>query len=216
MLGAQWQAFFVAAVVMAVTPGANQLLSLRNALRQGFWDAVVALSGRFAAFLILVAATAAGLGALLLASEAAFTAVKWCGVGYLLFLGGRMIYDSFPSVEGNEREARPNPPALPTRQSRWHLTRQEFLVAMTNPKALLLFAAFLPQFADYGAGAVPLQLAALGVAYIAVEFVAALAYAAVGGRVGAVSLTDRAHRLFDRATGGTMIAIAGWLAVERR
>lgn len=89
-------------------------------------------------------------------------------------------------------------------------------MAMTNPKALLLFAAFLPQFADHSAGAVPLQLAALGLAYIVVEFVAALVYAGVGERLGAASLTARIHRLFDRATGLTMITIAGWSAFERR
>ncbi|MYR35016.1 LysE family transporter [Nocardiopsis alba] len=77
MPSAHWEGFFVAAALMDLTPGINRLLSLRNALKQGFRDAVVALAGRFSAFLILVAATAAGLGALLVASETAFTMVKW-------------------------------------------------------------------------------------------------------------------------------------------
>lgn len=72
----------MAAVLMALAPGANQWLSLRNALQQGCWEAVVALAGRFSAFLILIAATVAGLGALLLTSETAFAVVKWCGVGW--------------------------------------------------------------------------------------------------------------------------------------
>ncbi|GAB3477012.1 LysE family translocator [Nocardiopsis coralliicola] len=215
MLTVQWDAFFAAAALMALAPGANQLLSLRNALQQGFRDAVVALSGRFAAFLLLVAATAAGLGALLLASEAAFAAVKWCGVAYLLFLGGRMLCTGFLPAAAHGEGTEPSSPGA-GRQSRWQLTRQEFLVAMTNPKAMLLFAAFLPQFADRSAGAVPLQLAGLGLAYIAVEAAAALAYAAAGGRLGAASLTARVYRTSDRAVGLTMVGLAGWLAFERR
>lgn len=216
MSNAHWEGFFVAAMLMALTPGANRLLSLRNALQQGFWDAVVALAGRFSAFLILIVATVAGLGALLLASESAFTLVKWCGVGYLLFLGGRMLHNSFSSASKEEQEGQRAFPVRIAHQSRRRLAYQEFLVAMTNPKALLLFAAFLPQFADHSAGAVPLQLVALGLVYIVVEFVAALVYAGVGGHLGAASLTARMHRLFDRATGLTMITIAGWLAFERR
>ena len=142
--------------------------------------------------------------------------VKWCGVGYLLFLGGRMLHNSFSSASEDEQEGQRTSPGRIAHQSRRHLTRQEFLVAMTNPKALLLFVAFLPQFADHSADAVPLQLAALGLAYIVVEFIAALVYAGVGGSLGAASLTARMHRLFDRATGLTMITIAGWLAFERR
>lgn len=88
-------------------------------------------------------------------------------------------------------------------------------MALTNPKALLLFAAFLPQFADRTAGAVMVQLVALGVAYIAVEFLAALVYAAVGAGLGAFELTVRTRRLFDRATGITMVAVAGALAFGR-
>lgn len=100
---------------MALTPGVNQLLSLRNALQQGPFDAIVALSGRFTAFLFLTLATAFGLGALLLASEPAFAVVKWCGVAYLLYLGGRMLFKG-------ERE--PSAPSF--RRGRWDLVRQEF------------------------------------------------------------------------------------------
>ncbi|MFD0901443.1 LysE family translocator [Actinomadura sediminis] len=204
-----WQAFLVAAPLLAISPGANQVLSLRNALQQGTRDAVVALTGRFSAFLLLVLATAAGLGGLLLAWEPVFAAVKWCGAAYLLYLGGRMIYQSRTPRAGEETDHRTH------RRSRRELARQEFLVAVTNPKALLLFAAFLPQFVDRAAGAVPAQLLALGTAYIAVEFAAALAYAGAGGALASSGLTSRVRRLLDRATGITLVAVAGWLASAR-
>ncbi|MFC4563024.1 LysE family translocator [Nocardiopsis mangrovi] len=214
MSGEQWVTFLAAAVVVAASPGANQLLALHNALRHGTAHAVVALAGRFAAFLALLAATVAGLGALLLASETAFTAVKWCGVAYLLYLGGRMLWHSrAPSAGGTGAGSAAPPSPAP---SRWDLTRGEFMVALSNPKAMLLFAAFLPQFADPAAGAVAGQLAVLGAAYIGVEAVAALAYAGVGGRLSRFDLTARARRLIDRATGAAFLALAASLATARR
>ncbi|MEU1980342.1 LysE family transporter [Nocardia sp. NPDC019395] len=88
------QPFPVAAGLIAFTPGANQLLSLRNAVRQGTIDALVAVVGRLSAFLLLVLVAAAGLGELPVTSEPAFAIVKWCGVAYLLYLGGYLLYQS--------------------------------------------------------------------------------------------------------------------------
>lgn len=217
MADAQWSAFLIAATLVAITPGANQLLALRNALQQGTGDAVVALAGRFTAFLLLIAATVSGLGALLLASETAFTIVKWCGVAYLLYLGGRMVLHSRAPTDQAERRAERLCPARDEhRRGRWLLARQEFSVAMTNPKAMLLFAAFLPQFTDPSAGTTVAQLLALGAAYIGVEFLAALVYTGVGGRLAGADLTAHTRRLLDRVSGLTMVGIAGWLALERR
>ncbi|WP_217711189.1 hypothetical protein [Actinomadura sp. NAK00032] len=86
-------------------------------------------------------------------------------------------------------------------------------MALTNPKALLLFAAFLPQFTEPETGAVWLQLLALGTSYIAVEFVAALAYAGIGATLS--GLTARTRSLLDRTTGAAMISLAGGLALRR-
>lgn len=82
-----WAAFVPVAVVVSLVPGANQLLSLRNAIRHGAWDASVALVGRFTAFLLLIGLVAVGLGALLAESAAVFAVVKWLGVAYLTWVG---------------------------------------------------------------------------------------------------------------------------------
>ncbi|WP_280425192.1 LysE family translocator [Nocardia carnea] len=209
-----WQPFLAAAALIAFTPGANQLLSLRNAVQQGIVDALVAVAGRLSAFLLLVSATAVGLGELLVTSEPAFTAVKWCGVAYLLYLGGQLLYRSRSGV--SDASGGPEPDASSLRRTRWQLTRQEFVVALTNPKALLLFAALLPQFVDDTAGAVPLQLVVLGMVYLAVEFVAATVYAGVGGTLNSFDMGARTRRLLDRGTGATMLAVAGGLAFTRQ
>lgn len=206
-----WSAFLPAAFLASVVPGANQLLSLRNALRQGTVDAGVALVGRFTAFALLVGAVALGFGTLLAESAVAFTVVKWLGVAYLTWLGVRTLVTAWR--DGRTGDAGPVP--WGTTRDRWALTRQEFLVALTNPKALLLFAAFLPQFVASPTPS-PVQLAVLGFAYIAVEAVSALAYTVVGGRLSHLEITARAQRRIDRICGLSFLGLAGYLGVEQR
>lgn len=211
-MGIHWAAFVPAALVVSLVPGANQLLSLRNAVRQGTRDATVALAGRFAAFAVLVSLAAAGLGAVLVASAAAFTLITWAGVCYLAFLGLNTLRiawrDRGADAPPAGREARP-------RRGRWWLVRQEFLVAVTNPKALLLFVAFLPQFVPTGSAAAA-TLLLLGAVYIGVESVSAIGYTVLGGRIGAGGLSRRLQRRLDVVTGVSFVALAGALAAEDR
>lgn len=211
----EWLAFFPAAVLLAATPGANQLLILRNGLRHGPRPAIHASLGRFAAFALMVLAVAVGLGAVLATSELVFTLVKWCGVGYLAWLGLRALLAAVRGAGPHDEGPHDEDPG-PRRTGSWKLARQEFVVAASNPKALLLFAVLLPQFLAEGARHVALPLVALGAAYIAVEFCCACGYAAVGGRLKALGLTRRAHRLLDALTGAVMLGLAGWLSTEER
>ncbi|MFC6887145.1 LysE family translocator [Actinomadura yumaensis] len=211
-----WAAFVPAAVLVAAAPGANQLLALRNGFRYGPGAAIGASAGRFAAFALMVVAVAAGLGALLAASAVVFAVLKWCGVAYLGWLGLRTIRTAGRGPEDGGAAA--------DGASAWRLARQEFVVAAANPKALILFTVFLPQFvaapgdgAAGGAaagGGVAGALLALGAAYIAVEFGCACCYAAAGGRLGALALGRRVRRWVDVAAGSVMLGLAGWLAAE--
>ncbi|WP_405652232.1 LysE family translocator [Streptomyces sp. RK9] len=216
----EWAAFVPSALLLAATPGANQLLTLRNGLRHGLAPAVSASLGRFTAFAWMVAAVAAGLGAVLAASEVAFNTIKWCGVGYLLWLGTRTVV---AAVRGQSRgkgegKADRDVDTANTRapRSSWRLARQEFLVAATNPKALILFTVFLPQFLPRGAEGVAVPLLALGAAYIGIEFCCAFGYAALGSRLRSMGITRRARRWLDGLTGVAMLGLAAWLATENR
>ncbi|MFI9227201.1 LysE family translocator [Streptomyces rimosus] len=215
----EWAAFFPAAVLLAATPGANQLLALRNGLRHGPRAAVGASLGRFGAFALMVAAVAAGLGALLTASEVAFSVVKWGGVAYLAWLGVRTVVTAGRGANEERRGSRAGgaaPQGGRQSVSARRLARQEFIVAAANPKALILFTVFLPQFLSRDAAHVVLPLCALGAAYIAVEFCCACGYAALGGRLKALGITRRVRRRLDAATGAGMLGLAGWLATEER
>lgn len=188
-------------------------------------SAVSATLGRFAAFALMVVAVAAGLGTVLTASEVIFNIVKWCGVVYLLWLGARTIVTALRKAPEQQETAgdlpadRQRPAEEPSRQRQasWRLASQEFLVAASNPKALVLFAVFLPQFLPNGAENVALPLLVLGATYIGVEFCCALGYAAAGGWLkGKGSGSGQPRRSMNVFTGVAMIGLAGWLATENR
>jgi homoserine/homoserine lactone efflux protein len=199
-----WLVFLPAAVLVAASPGANNFLALANGMRSGLLPAVVALAGRLAAFGLMILLVVVGLGAVLAASETAFAVIKWAGVAYLAWLGLRLWRsDDLP----DEASAGATPSAK--------LAAREFWVALTNPKAVLLFTAFVPQFVD-PARPLAAQFVPLSATYIAVELVAATGYAFAGSRIKALRLGRSGRRRVNRVTGGMMIGAAAWLATARR
>ena len=199
--------FLPAAALVAISPGANNLLAMQHALRFGVGEAVLALAGRLAAFAVMLALAAAGLAATLTRSQAVFELVKWAGVAYLASLGIR----SLVSRPATNREGTSAPDAA----DRLLRARREFLTVAANPKALLLFTAFLPQFVD-PTRPVAGQLVVLGSLYIALELLAATGWAFVGHRLRLAGLRDRARRRLDRVFGGVFLGMAGLLATAKR
>jgi threonine/homoserine/homoserine lactone efflux protein len=199
--------FFGASVLVALTPGANNLLGLHHGMTHGVRHGLAGLGGRLAAFTLLIAAVAAGLGQLLAASETALTIIKWAGVAYLLYLGVRLLWSTFRGKDTPEEL-----PKTPT--TAWRVTRKEFGVAITNPKAILIFTAFVPQFIDAGQGSFSGQIALLGAVYLLAEFLAGSVYVGVGAAVKTIELSRRARRNVDRGTGVVLVGLAGVLATS--
>ncbi|QPH55129.1 LysE family translocator [Pontivivens ytuae] len=196
---AQLLIFIPAAFLVAMSPGANNLLAFSNGSRAGFGAAIRALAGRLVAFALMIGLVAAGLGAVLATSKLAFTLIKWAGAAYLLWLAVRMW--SAPVEQGA-------PPPV-------RMMRAEFLTAMSNPKAVLLFTAFLPQFVVGDTG-ISGQLMALGVVYIAVEGAAAALWAGGGAWLGARALSAARRKIIDRAAALAMIGAAGLILRSER
>jgi len=194
--------FVPAAMLVAATPGANNLLSLVHGVKAGCGRTMFSLFGRMAAFALLLIAVVTGLGALLAASEVAFRIVKWVGVAYLAYLGLRMW--RAPAAESTAGDTAPA-----------KLLRKEFTVAITNPKAILLFTAFIPQFVDTGASATG-QLFTLGAFYIVIEFAMATLYALAGSLLRRADGIARHGRLFNRIGGGMMMGASALLATTRK
>jgi threonine/homoserine/homoserine lactone efflux protein len=192
--------FFGASVLVALTPGANNLLGMHHGVHHGPLRAATALLGRLAAFSLMVAALVVGLGPLLAASRTALTVIKWAGVAYLVYLAVRILL----TEDRGETAARRGTPL-----------RKEFLVAITNPKALLIFTAFVPQFVDPARGPIPLQLATLGAVYLAAEALAGVAYVVLGAGIRKAGLSRRVKARLDKGTAAVLLGLAGVLATGR-
>lgn len=139
---ALWISLLGASIIISFTPGAGAINTMTNAMRLGFRGAIWGIIGQQIALLIHVIIVAAGVGLLVASSTAIFAAVRYAGAAYLVYLGVRMIL-SKPDVR-SEATAQ-------TRVSgRWAMVRRGILVNLLNPKAIVFFLAFTPQFIQPG------------------------------------------------------------------
>ncbi len=200
--------FVLASAATILTPGPTMLLAMDNGSRHGVRAAGWGMAGAVLADLALIGAVASGLGVLLAASETAFQAVKWAGAAYLAYLGWKMLRADAarpPALAGQGPAPRPSGLALGSRS---------FLVAITNPKALLFMSAFLPQFIDPRAPLLA-QYATLAAIMAALNVAVMTAYAALGARL-VRALRAGGLRWLNRLCGGAMIVLAATLALYRR
>ena len=193
-----WWLFVVTVFFISGSPGPNMLHVMTRSVELGLARSTLAMAGCFIAVVMLLSASALGLAALLAALPGAFTVLRVLGAGYLLWLG----YKSWTAKEGAvDLVDGKGAPAI----SNWRIFRTAFTVGISNPKALLFAAAFLPQFIDSSKPELPqfaVMILTFGVTEISWFFVYAL-----GGRSIANALTRPALRtLFNRITGGVFVA----------
>lgn len=204
---AHWLVYLAAATGLSLTPGPNGLLSLTHGACFGFRPTIFTVLGGALGFFLLIAASLAGMGALLAASEQAFTAAKWVGALYLIYLGVRLWRSPAPVVVLG-------PQAPGRREARvFRMFGQGFLVAVANPKALIFFAAFLPQFIVPGV-AYTAQLTVLGGTFVAVEILYELLLARLAQRIA--PWLARHGRWFNRAAGGSFVGLGAALTTASR
>lgn len=199
--------FILASAVTIITPGPTVLLAMSNGSRHGVRAACWGMGGAVLADLILIGAVASGLGVVLAASEIAFQIIKWAGAAYLAWLGWKMLRSDAALVRPSAQPgaARPKGPALGLRS---------FVVALTNPKALLFMSAFLPQFIN-PAAPLPAQYAILAGVMALMNVAVMLAYAALGAQM-VRAFQAGGLRWLNRVCGGLLIGLAGTLALYRR
>ena len=155
----QLAAFAVASILFIQVPGPSLLFTIGRALTVGRRDALLSVVGNALGLVAQVLLVAIGLGAVVAASATAFTVLKLLGAGYVVYLGVQAIRhraDARAALEADVGTAEP--------VSSWRSVRTGFVVGATNPKTIVFFVAFLPQFVDAGAPAGP-QLALLGVLF---------------------------------------------------
>lgn len=161
--------FIPACFTLNLAPGPNNLLAMKNAKDLGLKTAVIAGLGRLFAFSLMIMIAAIGLAKVLLASQTLFLVVKVLGACYLLYIAYN-LWKSDGSIDEGE--------ILP-QQSAYSLAKQEFLLAIGNPKAILIFTAFLPQFIDTSES-VSSQFFFLGALFLILEWLAISLYGCFG------------------------------------
>lgn len=198
--------FAVVAFITIATPGPTVLLALTNGAHYGVRRALPGMLGAVVSDFVLIGSIALGLGALLAASELAFSMLKWVGAAYLAWLGIRLLM-SGGSLDLSQ------PLAVEDIAPR-RIFAKSFLVAVTNPKGYLFCSALLPQFIDSTAPQWP-QYVAISIVFAALDFTIMMLYALIGAR--AVNLLRRRAILWlDRSCGAVLLALAGSLAFYRR
>ncbi len=198
--------YLVAAIGLSLTPGPNGLLALTHGAMHGLGRSVWTVLGGGLGFFMLIALSLAGLGALLATSSTLFTVAKWCGAAYLVWLGIRIWRAPPPRIALDDAEA-----AIPPRARA--LFMEGFWVAVSNPKALIFFAAFLPQFMVPSLGYLP-QLLVFGGTFVLIEIVYELMLAGLAQRIA--PWLARHGRLFNRIAGTTFIGIGAALTTASR
>ncbi len=202
--------YSVACLSVTVLPGPTMLLALSNGTLRRPGLVLAGIGGAALSDLLLIGAVSLGLGAMLMASEALFQWVKWIGVVYLCVLAVQ-LWRSAPAAL---RVARPQGVDTDARRALWRAFRRSLLVALSNPKGLLFFSAFLPQFIDTARPQWP-QYLMLALLTAAMDVVV-MAFYAAGGSGAARLLSAAALRRLNRACASVLVSFAGLLAVYRQ
>lgn len=201
-----WLAFVAASTVLLMIPGPTILLVLSYALAQGRRVALATVAGVALGDFIAMSASLAGLGALVLASAQLFTLLKWVGAAYLVWLGIKMLR-SASSMTLDETDTR----ALPVRGVFGHAAT----VTALNPKSIVFFIAFVPQFVDPAAALLP-QFAILIATFVGLAALNALAFALLADRLRRQITRPAVLTWLGRAGGGTLIGMGVMTATLRQ
>ena len=195
--------FLLACVVVITVPGPTVMLIIANSLRHGRRAGLLNVAGTQVGLAITVGVVLLGLASLIAAMGAWFVWVRLVGAAYLIWLGFKLI------VGSGELEAGGATPRKP----RGGFFVQGLVVALSNPKTLLFFGAFFPQFMD-GTHDFASQVLIMGATSMTVAALSDSAYALLASRAGC-ALSSRHVRLITRTSGGILIGGGLWLALSR-
>lgn len=195
-------AYVLACAVITLIPGPTVTVIVANSLAHGPRAGLLNVAGTQLGLALMMAVLVVGLSSVIAAMGWLFDWLRWAGAAYLVWLGWQLLRS--PEAIADAR-------SFPVPRGGFFL--QGFLVLMANPKALLWFGAFIPQFVDPKGNYVG-QTVLLGVTAMAVALVSDGAYAVLTGRAG-ILLSRKRIRLVSRLSGGFLIGGGIWLALTR-
>ncbi len=199
--------YVITVSAVTVTPGPTMLLALNNGATRGLRIAAYGIAGAALSDLILIGAVGCGLGAIMQASEHLFVMLKWAGAVYLLYLAWALWHApaTLPSADAVQADGARNGRSA---------FKRSLLVALSNPKGLLFFSAFLPQFIQPEAN-VAAQYATLAVLTAMIDILLMAIYAASGYHV-MKAMSGRALKWLNRGCAGMLAGLAVALSLYRR
>ena len=208
-----WLSLLTALVIISFTPGAGAINTMSNALASGWRRSLWGVIGQQLALIVHVIIVAAGVGVFVARSPMLFNGIRYAGAAYLVYLGLRMFFAK-PKVQDPEPAAGdPAAAAIPARvgESAWSMVVRGFWVNMLNPKAIVFYLAFIPQFIRLDQPQLP-QYLILGATSIVVDtLVMWFFFAAAARPFGRYAATVRGQRVLNSVFGGLFVLVAALL-----
>lgn len=199
-------AFFGVAVLLALSPGPDNLFVLVQSVQRGWHVGMCVVLGLCVGIVVHTTAVALGLAAVFAASSTAFTVLKWCGAAYLLWLAWGAL--RAPANSSDVPQAASTLPPLSAREA-LRMVGRGVVMNITNPKVLIFFLAFLPQFADSARGSVALQIVCFGLVFVLATFMVFGAIACCSGVFGGLlQRSARAQWWLNRLAGVVFLGLA--------
>lgn len=204
---AVWFSLLPACVVISFTPGAGAINTMSNALSQGWRRSIWGILGQQLALIVHVVIVAAGLGLLVSQSELLFNVIRYAGAAYLVFLGIRLVLTK-PQPAADDDAA-----TVDLREGHWSMVRRGFWVNLLNPKAIVFFLAFIPQFIRLDEPQLPQYITLIGTVIIVDVLVMWGFFATAARPFRRLTRSARGQRTLNSVFGVLFIAVAGLLVV---
>jgi len=197
--------FAIAAALLIALPGPSVLFVIGRTLALGRRAGLLSVAGNATGMLIQTSLVALGVGAIVTESIVVLTVIKFAGAAYLIYLGIQAIRHRHRVAEPVQRE---------TPRSTRRLLVEGVVVGVTNPKSIVFFVAILPQFVDASAGAIPLQLAELGLVFVMLALVMDSTWVLTAGAARAwFARSPKRVSNLGVVGGVAMIGLGGTLAI---
>jgi threonine/homoserine/homoserine lactone efflux protein len=199
--------FFAASVLLGIAPGPDNIFVLTQSALHGRGAGLVVMLGLCTGLIVHSIAVALGVAVIFQTSAVAFSALKFLGAGYLMYLAWQAFHASAAKFEAE----------LIPEANLWKLYRRGIIMNITNPKVSIFFLAFLPQFADQSRGPISLQLLLLGGVFIIATILVFGSIALLAGTLGLwLNRSQRAQNIMNRVAGAVFVCLALRLATTEQ
>lgn len=199
--------FFTASVLLGLAPGPDNIFVLTQSALRGKGPGLIVMLGLCTGLIVHTIAVALGVAIIFQASAIAFSALKFIGAGYLIYLAWQAFKASAKKIQGEPGEIK----------NYRTLYCRGIIMNVTNPKVSIFFLAFLPQFADPARGPISMQLLMLGGLFILATILVFGSVALLGGTLGQLlNRSDRTQNILNKVTGTVFLGLALKLATTER